>query len=157
MSEEYKRNPNTKCLVCNAFIYRRPAIIKLNQKRVFCTQACYGISIRKENPCVICGKLILAGANKKTCSRGCANKHRASIKYKLGRPRDKVRNQRSLKIRLLDQREKSCERCLYNKYEILVVHHKDRNRNNNELGNLELLCPNCHAEEHNLENNRLKK
>ncbi|MBI3573571.1 hypothetical protein HY090_00790 [Candidatus Kaiserbacteria bacterium] len=31
------------------------------------------------------------------------------------------------------------------------MHHKDRNRNNNSLGNLELICPNCHYEEHYLE------
>lgn len=27
----------------------------------------------------------------------------------------------------------------------LEVHHKDGNRNHNELSNFELLCPNCHA------------
>lgn len=44
---------------------------------------------------------------------------------------------------------KECERCRYNKIpEILVIHHKDRNRKNNLLTNLEVLCPNCHAAEH---------
>lgn len=157
MAERYKRNPNTKCLVCNAPVYKRPAIIQLNKGRVFCGQKCYGISIRNEKPCVICGKLILASAHKKTCSRACANKHRTGIKYKMNRPRDKVKNQRSLKIRLLDQRGRSCERCQYDKPEILVVHHKDRNRDNSELENLELICPNCHAEEHYLENSWLNK
>jgi predicted HNH restriction endonuclease len=33
----------------------------------------------------------------------------------------------------------------------LNVHHKDWNHENNDLGNLELLCPNCHSEEHYLE------
>jgi len=113
--------------------------------------------MRKEHPCVICSKPILASAHKKTCSRSCANRHRAGIKYKLNRPRDKVKNQRSLKIRLLDQRGKNCERCTHDRYEILQVHHKDRNRENNELKNLELICPNCHAEEHYLENSWLNK
>jgi 5-methylcytosine-specific restriction endonuclease McrA len=45
---------------------------------------------------------------------------------------------------------KKCERCGYDKYpDILEVHHKDRVRKNGESGNLELLCPNCHTEEHN--------
>lgn len=42
-----------------------------------------------------------------------------------------------------------CERCSYDKYtEILEVHHKDRNRQNNSIENLEIVCPRCHAEEH---------
>jgi 5-methylcytosine-specific restriction endonuclease McrA len=42
-----------------------------------------------------------------------------------------------------------CERCEYDEMpEILGVHHKDRNRKNNDLSNLEVLCPNCHSLEH---------
>ncbi|KQL21872.1 hypothetical protein AN957_09995 [Cytobacillus solani] len=40
----------------------------------------------------------------------------------------------------------SCNRCGIN--ENLQVHHKDRNRSNNELDNLEVLCYDCHSEEH---------
>jgi 5-methylcytosine-specific restriction endonuclease McrA len=41
-----------------------------------------------------------------------------------------------------------CNRCQYADKRILVVHHKDRDRTNNNLSNLEILCPNCHAIEH---------
>jgi len=42
-----------------------------------------------------------------------------------------------------------CNRCGYDELiGILVVHHKDRNRSNSHLSNLEILCPNCHAKEH---------
>lgn len=99
----------------------------------------------------MCGTPILASKNAKTCGRACANKHRVGIRYKIGRPRDKVMGERALKIRLINQRGALCERCGYNKIEILHLHHKDRNRRNNELGNLELICPNCHYEEHYLE------
>lgn len=48
---------------------------------------------------------------------------------------------------------KECAKCGYNKIiEILQVHHKDRNRNNNTLSNLETLCPTCHLEDHYLNN-----
>lgn len=87
----------------------------------------------------------------------CANKHRAGIKYKLNRPRDKVVDQRRLKLRLLKLRGLACEICGYNKIEILHVHHKDRNRKNNDLDNLKLICPNCHYEEHHLEKSWLKE
>ncbi len=148
MSEPYKRTPNTKCLTCSKPIYRRP--VEIDRGRVFCGQTCYGIANRRETPCIVCGVPILAGANAKTCSRACANKNRAGTRYKIGSPKDKVKDQRALKLRLLASRGKRCERCGYDKKEILNVHHKDRDRKNNDLGNLELLCPNCHAEEHYL-------
>lgn len=151
MVNEYQRTPNSQCNVCSKNIYKRPSQIKKNRGRVFCSVDCFGISCRKENPCVVCGKMILGGLNKKTCSRSCANTNRAGIKYHLGRPKNKVKSQKALKMRLLELRGKVCERCSYNKTEILQVHHKDRNRENNIIDNLELICPNCHYETHHLE------
>ncbi len=148
MPEDYRRNPNTSCIVCKKAIYRRPSEIETNEGRVFCSVLCYGIGCRKEKPCSVCGKLILARFNKKTCSRGCANKHREGIKYKIGRPKDKAVMFRALKLRLMRERGKKCERCGYSKYEILQVHHKNRNRLDNRTENLEIICPNCHYEEH---------
>lgn len=157
MTEKYKRNPNTKCGVCNVPIYKRPSQIERNQGKVFCSVTCYGKSCRKETPCVICGTLILAGLHKKTCSRSCSNKNRIGIKYKIGRPGDKAMSARILKLRLMKERGKSCERCNYNKYEILQVHHKNRKKTDNRVENLEIICPNCHYEEHFLEKSWLKK
>jgi len=79
--------------------------------------------------------------------------HRKGTKYKLGRPRDRVEEIRSIKIRLFLIRGEKCERCGYNKSKILQVHHKDRNPKNNDFKNLEIICPNCHSEDHHLENN----
>lgn len=157
MSEQYRRKPNISCIICGKRIYRRPIEIKRNNSRVFCSNACYGKSCRKEISCVVCGKLVLAGLNKKTCSRSCANKNRKGIKYKLNSPRDKVKTQGFLKIRLLKIRGKKCERCGFEKYKILQIHHRDRNKNNNDLNNLELICPNCHAEEHYLDSSWVGK
>jgi len=144
------------CLICKTPIYRRPAEIERNQGRVFCGITCYGLSSRKEKPCAICGKPILASLNKKTCSRSCSNTLRAGIKYKIGRPKDKVVTSRILKLRLMEKRGKNCERCSYNKYKILQVHHKNRDRADNSIENLEIICPNCHYEEHYSENIWLK-
>lgn len=154
--ELYKRKPNTHCSVCNKAIYKRPALLVASEGKSFCSQACFGISCRKEKSCTICGKLILASLNKKTCSRACANKNREGIKYGVGSLKDKVKAQQAIKMRLLLSRGKVCERCGYDKYEILQIHHKDRDRTNNDLKNLELICPNCHYEEHFLEKSWLK-
>ena len=156
MSEQYKRKPNTVCFICKKTIYKRPTQIEANKKRVFCSSVCYGFYSRKNKPCKICGKLIRAGLNKKTCSRSCANKSREGVRYKIGSPKDKAKLFRGLKMQLLKERGDKCGRCNYNKYEILQVHHKDRNRKNNNLENLELICPNCHYEEHFLEKSWLK-
>lgn len=157
MPEKYKRNPNTKCVTCSKAIYKRPSEIQLNKGRTYCSQACFGIACRKEIPCLVCGKPILAGLHKKTCSRNCANKHRTGIKYKLNRPKDKVKFYQSLKTRLLALRGHKCERCGYSKIEILQIHHKDKVHQNNSIDNLELICPNCHFEEHYLEKSWLRK
>lgn len=42
-----------------------------------------------------------------------------------------------------------CEECGYDKHpEILQVHHRDRDRHNNTIDNLAVLCPTCHMEDH---------
>ncbi len=154
MSEPYPRKPNTTCSVCTKPIYRRP--VEIQNGRVFCGAICYGQACRKEKPCVVCGKLILAGKNKSTCSRACSNTNRAGTKYKIGSPKDKVSDQRAIKLRLIKARGTKCERCGYARLEILHVHHRNRDRNNNSLSNLELICPNCHFEEHYLNKSWLK-
>ena len=155
MVEQYKRKPNIECLICKKLIYRRPYEIEKTKGRVFCSASCYGISCRNENFCIVCGKAILARFNKKTCSRSCANKNRVGIFYKMNRPRDKVTTQKAIKTQVLKIKGKNCERCGYDKYEILQLHHKNRNRDDNSIENLEIICPNCHYEEHHL--NHFKK
>lgn len=44
---------------------------------------------------------------------------------------------------------KKCAKCNYSLHlEVLEVHHKDENRSNNSLNNLEILCPTCHKVHH---------
>jgi 5-methylcytosine-specific restriction endonuclease McrA len=146
--ELYVRKPNTTCCVCDKLIYKRPSEIKATKNKLFCSSACYGVSCRKEVSCIVCGKPILSGLNKKTCSRVCANKNRAGIYYLMQGPNDKAKGIRSIKKQLFDLRGPQCERCLYAIHQVLHVHHKNRNRKDNSFENLELLCPNCHYSEH---------
>ena len=150
MPELYLRKPNTECIVCKKQIYRRPVQINNNLGKVYCGQKCYGLSCRKETPCLVCGELILSTHNKKTCSRSCSNKYRTGISYKLGRSKDRATKSRNIKLELFRVRGKKCERCGYSVKEVLQVHHIDRNRQNNNKENLEIICPNCHYTEHYL-------
>jgi hypothetical protein len=152
--ELYKRKPNTKCAICCKGIYRRPIEFQKSGGIFYCSQSCYGVSCRREKPCVVCKKLILSSLHRITCSRKCSNVYREGIKYKLGRPKDKGRGIRALKAKIISVRGAKCERCGYRKEEILQVHHKDRNNKNNSLDNLEIVCPNCHFEDHYLKGDK---
>ena len=44
-----------------------------------------------------------------------------------------------------------CERCGSRRY--MLIHHKDENRYNNDVENLEALCKRCHQIEHNCGDN----
>ena len=151
MAELYKRKPNTKCTICQKEIYRRPIQLEKTGGKAYCNIVCFGLSCRNEKPCVICNKLILSSLHRITCSRECSNINRKGVKYHLGRPKDRAEEIRTIKIRLLSIRGERCERCDYKKAEVLQVHHKDRNNRNNDFNNLEIICPNCHFEDHYLE------
>jgi 5-methylcytosine-specific restriction endonuclease McrA len=98
----------------------------------------------------VCNSKFKSGLNKKHCSKACANKLKIGSKYKTGPRKDKVTTQRFLKSRLVALRGEFCERCSYSNQKILNIHHKIRRKDggSDDLDNLELLCPNCHAEEH---------
>lgn len=55
--------------------------------------------------------------------------------------------QRLIKERLLEPKCYCCNNTFWNNKPIpLELEHKDGNHHNNELNNLTLLCPNCHAQ-----------
>lgn len=130
----------------------------------FCTRSC---SSRRPRPqtrnrvklkCALCKKEFERMASKKNnsksglffCKRKCKDKAQriqGGIKeiqpphYKTG-----YFSYRNLAFRNFPNK---CNRCGYNKIpEILQVHHKDCNRSNNNLSNLEILCSRCHDEYH---------
>ena len=77
-------------------------------------------------------------------------------KNKLTIKEDKVFKENSfckketIKKYFLNKKEYKCEKCgiehWNNEYIPLEIHHKDGNRKNNTIDNLELLCPNCHSQ-----------
>ena len=149
------RNPNTKCSICGKPIYKRPSEITANKSGVFCSQECYGISCRKEIPCVICEKPILASLNKKTCSKECLNQFNQDTNRKHSLGKRKIikhagYSSRSFRKYFLEKKGGKCSLCDYSIKEILNIHHiiERKNGGSDEEENLILLCPNCHAEIH---------
>lgn len=122
----------------------------------YCSKICHGNAMRGGPPlvavCAICGKAHQRPPShmnvpRPTCSMKCRG-----IASRTDRPptRDIPAVKKWLQRRGLI---KACSKCRYEDHpEILVLHHKDRDRSNNMLDNLEVLCPNCHALEHVTEN-----
>jgi 5-methylcytosine-specific restriction endonuclease McrA len=55
----------------------------------------------------------------------------------------------SYRERALRELPNECKNCGYKTYpEILEVNHIDCDRSNNDITNLEILCPTCHSEYH---------
>lgn len=116
----------------------------------YCSQECYHTKKRKPRisvNCVVCGSNIertachLHKSGKNVCGPIC----RGALKRKV-RPKNSGYARKWVQAR---GGAKECERCKFSDHpEILVVHHKDRNRGNNNPSNFEILCPNCHAIEH---------
>lgn len=141
-----KRKTNCACYICKKPIYRRPS--QISGGRVYCSSRCTGLDQQKTKLCKICDKSYLGA--KKTCSRACANKARTGIIYTRGGRFDKAYQGTLLKMKVAKRCEGICERCGMNNYAILHVHHKtERHKGgSDQLQNLELLCPNCHATHH---------
>jgi hypothetical protein len=148
--EKYIRRPNCNCKVCNKEIYRRPNQLE-NSSNVFCGYECYSKWCTILIKCSVCGTEYRSGLHKKTCSKACANKLKIGSHYNSGRPiKDVVKTQQALKNRLITLRGCNCEKCGCTKTSILNVHHKIRkvDGGSDDLDNLQLICPNCHAEIH---------
>ncbi|MBI4744721.1 MAG: HNH endonuclease [Actinobacteria bacterium] len=108
-----------KCENCGKNIYRTPRDFKKSKsKRFFCSVSCH---------CSWENKNVRCGANAPNWIAG-ENAYRDLLR------RNKVLEK--------------CKRCGAKDERILTVHHKDGNRKNNKIENLEWLCWNCHCIEH---------
>lgn len=133
-----------KCNICD----KEFSIIESRCKKAkYCSQACYkkALSLKgtKQYFCSHCGKEFWSyrHTGRKYCSKKCT-----------GKSYHKIFNPSFTTVRktmLIRGLIKICNRCGYDKEPLILgVHHRDRNRKNNTLENLEVLCPNCHSLEH---------
>lgn len=130
------------------------------RKRIFCSDACARNNSRKTVyvQCANCGKdkAINQSKLKKSkhgiyfCDRKCkAIGQRITSGLVEIQPHHYGAGQRNYRTKAFENLEHKCNRCKYSDIvEILEVHHKDCNRSNNQLSNLEILCPTCHVAEH---------
>lgn len=142
--ESSKKKFTKACIICNKefeFIASRI------DKTKYCSNSCYYKGQRNKGKtdytCKECNIVFKSSLCKKRqyCTNTCFRKaKKKEWKGKFVCVRNAMKRKGLLE---------KCNRCNFNQYiQILGVHHKDRNRNNNKLDNLEVLCPNCHSIEH---------
>ena len=118
-------------------------------KAKYCSRACYYKSETGsvKLPCAVCGKLVMRSPSRvKSGMRPCCSLKCRGLLNRKKNPKnsDSIRRFKKLRGELT-----TCVRCGYAEHpEILVIHHKNRDRTNNKPRNIEVLCPNCHAVEH---------
>lgn len=159
--EGYKRT----CPICNNEFNASLRFAK-NGEAKYCSKICLGVSSRKPKVKHICSNSNCnkeferskpkSGENtskhlKFFCSRKCKDEAQRIGGVKEIQPPHYGKDNPKKDYRILAFRHKKpeCEECGYNKYkEVLDVHHVDKNRTNNNINNLKILCPTCHREEH---------
>lgn len=132
----------------------------------FCSKKCAnyfrGIDSRVESECALCGKKMEIGKFKFSLSKSglhfcCRNHKDIAQRIESGMtalwPSHFGTGVRVLgtdyRVIAFRRYPKKCNRCGYDRViSILEIHHRDRDRNNSSIDNLEVLCPNCHQEEH---------
>ena len=152
------------CAFCNRLFLAPLRKVKTGERK-FCSLSCFHkgrVGTRKvhipNTVCSLCGTDFYARASRAKhsrsgllfCSRRCKEKAQISrmkgvtpAHYYLGSGRYTYR------LRALRELPQTCTDCGWNKVPaVLVVHHLDRDRTNNDISNLVVLCPTCHQVRH---------
>lgn len=145
--------PSVSCIVCNKEFYAKPNHLKLGWGK-HCSLYCRNITMKKGRlvNCYTCNKEIykslyhLNHSKSKNyfCDKSCQTRWRNSLYTGKGHKNWKggVKSYREILNR--NGQKPICTVCRTEDIRILAVHHKDVNRQNNDITNLIWLCHNCH-------------
>jgi hypothetical protein len=151
--------PWLKCTVCSADFYAKPSHIKVGWGK-YCSNVCYykAAFTGKTVSCDTCAKKVYktqralrnSKSKKYFCDKSCfAVWKNKNILTGVNNAHWKHGENAYRAIMLRNKAPIVCQGCAINDIRILVVHHIDQDRHNNELANLKWLCRNCHYLEHN--------
>lgn len=125
---------------------------------IYCSHICYNKAKDKRVECLCanCGTIVyrtpkqiaISKTGNVYCSRSCSNgKNNTLFKSGENHP-NYVDGKGTYRSRALKGKESRCEDCGLEDEIVLQVHHIDKNRKNNKLENLAVLCANCHVRRH---------
>lgn len=143
-----------QCEVCKTIFSRQKRLVNTHTCSAKCRNAFTGITV--ELQCDNCGvpffraksKLDNSKSGKYFCCRQC--KDTAQTYMEEIRPEHYGNGRASYREKAFRHYKPICTKCGFPNRLALEVHHKDKDRNNNEIDNLEILCANCHNISHAL-------
>lgn len=150
-----------KCDHCKKDFNKKPSRIKLSNQH-FCSAECRNSGslqtkrTGKDITCLECGTVVYKNpselkkskSGKHFCSKKCAEVSNGRDRQGVNHP-NWIDGKSTYRERAIEAYGSRCNRCGYNEYKsVLQVHHKDHKRSNNNVENLEVLCPTCHCVEH---------
>ena len=132
---------------------------KKRNTRSYCSPSCFKESTTRSSlvVCEECGVTFRKQANqlqrsdKSFCSRKCSitnSNRKRKVENHPNWNGPSVRNYRKYALSKTGDEGAKCAFCDYSNEDVLQVHHKDGNRENNELDNLAIICPTHHVEVH---------
>ena len=151
-----------KCEYCKEDFLAREYLVKKNNVK-FCSIKCSNSASKTNQVELICGmckknfkRNKYRANNTKSglhfCSRECKDKSQI-IENNIVEvhPNHYITGISTYRIKAFKYYDNKCDICGYDKFpDLLHVHHIDKNRKNNRINKLRILCQNCHAEIHYL-------
>ena len=145
--------PRVSCRVCSSIFYVKPNRLERGWGK-YCSKECRSLGFRRGKyvACDQCGKEIYktlkeqrgSKSGRLFCGKSCQTKWRNSVYRGSNHTNWKGGESAYRDILLRASVERLCRKCGTTDERILAVHHKDKNRKNNNLENLIWLCHNCH-------------
>lgn len=147
-----------QCEVCGHDFRTKPYFVN-NGGGKYCSTGCHHEGIKKGKivPCFVCSKDVykslkaLKGSKsgKFFCGKSCQTKWRNS-QFVGDKHANWIHGENAYRSVLARNNiTKICTLCGTTDVRVLAVHHRDRDRKNNNLSNLVWLCHNCHFLVHN--------
>lgn len=141
-----------QCDLCNNEFTRQKRQLKIHACSAACRNALVGNTVELE--CSNCGvpfyraksKLVNSRSGKYFCCREC--KDTAQTYMEEIRPDHYGEGKFSYREKAFRTYLPVCNRCGFENILALEVHHRDKDRTNNNIENLEILCANCHSISH---------
>src|SRR3989344_5210045 len=147
--------PIKLCEICSKEFYAKPFFIKRGHAK-YCSKKCQSKAQKRGKfiNCDTCGKqawkmpkhLKHSKSGKFFCTKSCQTLWRNRFYSGPRHPnwKDGGRTHYRNVIKKHSEIPRICANCKNNDERVLVVHHKNRNRKNNNIENLMWLCSNCH-------------